>query len=111
MGEKDKRRYAYGGFPPAGNLFIQQDSDLIYDDLVEELTAISASALKKKIRNIDNLLDASSVFYGTFGTFNINTFPWCKIRSNNWRKLHGLPIRRRKCRKLLRRSARYEDKE
>ena len=48
MGGKDKRRYAYGGFPPAGNLCIQQDSDLICDDLVEELTAISASALKKK---------------------------------------------------------------
>lgn len=85
MGEKDKRRYAYGGFPPAGNLCIQQDSDLICDDLVEELTAISASALKKKIRNIDSLLDASTVFYGTFGTFNINTFPRCMIGSNNWR--------------------------
>lgn len=96
MGEKDERRYAYGGFPPAGNLYIQQDSDLICDDLVEELTTISASALKKKIRNIDNLLDASSVFYGTFGTFNINTFPRCMIGSNNWQKLHGLRMRRKK---------------
>lgn len=96
MGEKDERRYAYGGFPPVGNLCIQQDSDLICDDLVEELTTISTSALKKKIRNIDNLLDASSVFYGTFGTFNINTFPWCMIGSNNWRKLHGMRMRRKK---------------
>lgn len=96
MGGKDKRRYAYGGFPPAGNLCIQQDSDLICDDLVEELTAISASALKKKIRNIDSLLDASSVSYGTFGTFNINTFPRCMIGSNNWRKLHGMRMRKKK---------------
>ena len=96
MGEKDKRRCPYGGFPVGEKLCIQQDSDLIYDDLVEELTVISASALKKKIRNIDNLLDASSVFYGTFGTFNINTFPRCMIGSNNWRKLHGMRMRRKK---------------
>ena len=96
MGEKDKRRCPYGGFPVGEKLCIQQDSDLIYDDLVGELTVISASALKKKIRNIDNLLDASSVFYGTFGTFNINTFPRCMIGSNNWRKLHGMRMRRKK---------------
>ena len=96
MGEKDKRRCSYGGFPVGGKLYIQQDSDLICDNLVEELTAISASALKKKIRNIDNLLDASTVFYGTFGTFNINTFQRCMIGSNNWRKLHGMQMWRKK---------------
>lgn len=96
MGEKDERRYAYGGFPTAWNLCIQQDSDLICDDLVEELATIPTSMLKQKMRNIDNLLDASSVFYGTFGTFNINTFPRCMIGSNNWRKLHGLRMRRKK---------------
>lgn len=96
MGEKDKRRYAYGGFPPAGNLCIQQDSDLILDDMVEEFATISISMLKKKIRNIDNLLDASSVFYGTFGTFNVNTLPCYTIGSNNWRKLHGMRMRRKK---------------
>lgn len=75
MNEKDKRRYAYGGFPPSGNLCIQSDSDLICDDLVEELATIPTSMLKQKMRNIDNLLDASTVFYGTFGTFNVNTLP------------------------------------
>lgn len=97
MGEKDKRRYAYGGFPPAGKLYIQQDSDLIVDDLVKVSKTISASTLKQKMRKIDNLLDASSVFYGTFGTFNVNTLPCYTIGSNNWRKLHGLRMRRKKC--------------
>lgn len=97
MGEKDKRRYACGVFPPVGNIYIQQDSDLIIDDMVEELRAIPTSMLKQKMRNIDNLLDASTVFYGTFGTFNVNTLPCYTIGSNNWRKLHGLPVRRKKC--------------
>lgn len=97
MGEKDKRRYAYGGFPPTGKLYIQQDSDLIVDDLVKVSKTISASMLKQKMRNIDNLLDASSVFYGTFGTFNVNTLPCYTIGSNNWRKFHGLRMRRKKC--------------
>lgn len=88
MDEKDKRRYAYGGFPPAANLCIQPDSDLICDDLVEELATIPTSMLKQKMRNIDNLLDASTVFYGTFGTFNVNTLPCYSIGLNNWRKLH-----------------------
>lgn len=96
MNEKDKRRYAYGGFPPAGNLCIQSDSDLICDDLVEELATIPTSMLKQKMRNIDNLLDASTVFYGTFGTFNVNTLPCYTIGSNNWRKLHGMRMRRKK---------------
>lgn len=96
MGEKDKRRYAYGGFSPTGKLYIQQDSCLICDDIVEELATIPTSILKQKMRNIDNLLDASSVFYGTFGTFNVNTLPCYTISSNNWRKYHGLPMRRRK---------------
>jgi hypothetical protein len=95
MGVKDKRRYVCGGFPPVGNFYIQQDSYLICDDLVEELATISTSTIKQKMRNIDNLLDASAVFYGTFGTFNINTFPRRMIGSNNWRKLHGMPMRRR----------------
>lgn len=56
MGEKDKRRYAYGGFLPAVNLCIQPDSNLICDDLVEELATIPTSMLKQKMRNIDNLL-------------------------------------------------------
>nr|DAI71172.1 MAG TPA: hypothetical protein [Bacteriophage sp.] len=97
MGEKDKRRYAYGGFPPTGKLYIQQDSCLICDDIVEELATIPTSILKQKMRNIDNLLDASSVFYGTFGTFNVNTLPCYTIGSNNWRKLHGINMRRKKC--------------
>lgn len=96
MGEKDRRMYSYGGFPPTGNLYIQQDSGLIVDDLVEELRTISPSMLKQKMRNIDGLLDASTVFWRTFGTFNINDLPRCMICSNNWRKLHGLPMRRRK---------------
>lgn len=96
MGEKDKRRYAYGGFPPTGKLYIQQDSCLICDDLVEELATIPTSMLKQKMRNIDNLLNASAVFYGTFGTFNVKTLPCYTIGSNNWRKLHSLPMRRRK---------------
>ena len=95
MGVKDKRRYECGGFPPDGNFYIQQDSDLICDDLIEELATIPTSMLKQKMRNIDNLLDASTVFYGTFGTFNVNTLPCYSIGSNNWRKLHGLRMRRR----------------
>ena len=95
MGEKDKRRYAYGGFQPTGKLYIQQDSDLIVDDLVKVSKTISASTLKQKMRKIDNLLDASSVFYGTFGTFNVKTLPCYTIGSNNRRKLHGLPMRRK----------------
>lgn len=97
MGEKDKRRYAYGGFPPTGKLYIQQDSCLICDDMVEELATIPTSMLKQKMRNIDNLLDASAVFYGTFGTFNVKTLPCYTIGSNNWRKLHGINMRRKKC--------------
>ncbi len=96
MSEKDKRRYACGVFPPVGNIYIQQDSDLIIDDMVEELRAIPTSMLKQKMRNIDNLLDASTVFYGMFGTFNVNTLPCCTIGSNNWRKLHGMRMRRKK---------------
>lgn len=96
MGEKDKRRYSYGGFPPTGNLYIQQDSDLIVDDLVEEFRTISPSMLKQKMRNTDGLLDALTVSYGTFGTFNVNTLPCYTIGSNNWRKLHGLQMRRNK---------------
>lgn len=45
MDEKDKRRYAYGGFLPVVNLCIQPDSDLICDDLVEELATIPTSML------------------------------------------------------------------
>ena len=52
MIEKDKRRYACGVFPPVGNIYIQQDSDLIIDDMVEELRAIPTSMLKQKMRNI-----------------------------------------------------------
>ena len=54
MGVKDKRRYVCGGFPPVGNFYIQQDSYLICDDLVEELATIPTSMLKQKMRNIDN---------------------------------------------------------
>lgn len=97
MGEKDKRRYAYDGFPPTGKLYIQQDSCLICDDIVEELATIPTSILKQKMRNIDNLLNASAVFYGTFGTFNVKTLPCYTIGSNNWRKLHGINMRRKKC--------------
>ena len=97
MGEKDKRRYAHGGFPPTGKLYIQQDSYLICDDMVEELATIPTSMIKQKMRNIDNLLDASAVFYGTFGTFNVNALPRYTIGSNNWRKLHGFNMRRKKC--------------
>lgn len=98
MGEKDKRRYAYGGFPPTGKLYIQQDSYLICDDMVEELATIPTSMLKQKMRNTDGLLDALTVSYGTFGTFNINASPPYMISSNNWRKFHGLPMIRRKAR-------------
>ena len=52
MGVKDKRRYVCGGFPPVGNFYIQQDSDLICDDLIEELATIPTSMLKQKMRNI-----------------------------------------------------------
>lgn len=97
MNEDGKKKYANGGFPPTGKLYIQQDSDLIVDDLVKISEKISASTLKQKMRSIDNLLDASVVFYGTFGTFNINTFHLGMIGSNNWRKLHGLRMRRKKC--------------
>lgn len=96
MGEKDKRRYVYGGFPPTGKLYIQQDSYLICDDMVEEFATISASMLKQKERNIDGLLDAATVLYGTFGTFNVNTLPCYTIGSNNWRKLHRFKMRRNK---------------
>lgn len=96
MNEDGKKKYANGGFPPAGNLYIQQDSDLIVDDLVKISETISASTLKQKMRSIDNLLDASAVFYGTFGTFNVKTLPCYTIGSNNWRKLHGLRMRRKK---------------
>lgn len=95
MNEDGKKKYANGGFPPARNLYIQQDSDLIVDDLVKISETISASTLKQKMRSIDNLLDASAVFYGTFGTFNVKTLPCYTIGSNNWRKLHGLPMRRK----------------
>ena len=97
MNEDGKKKYANGCFPPTGKLYIQQDSYLICDDMVEELATIPTSMLKQKMRNIDNLLDASSVFYGTFGTFNVNTFPCYTIGSNNWRKLHGFRMRRKKC--------------
>lgn len=96
MNEDGKKKYANGGFPPTGKLYIQQDSDLIVDDLVKVSKTISASTLKQKMRKIDNLLDASVVSYGTFGTFNINTFPLGMIGSNNWRKLHGLQMRRKR---------------
>lgn len=96
MNEDGKKKYANGGFPPTGNLYIQQDSYLIVDDLVKISKTISASTLKQKMRKIDNLLDASVVSYGTFGTFNINTFPLGMIGSNNWRKLHGLQMRRKR---------------
>ena len=52
MGVKDKRRYVCGGFPPVGNFYIQQDSYLICDDMVEELATIPTSMLKQKMRNI-----------------------------------------------------------
>lgn len=48
MNEDGKKKYANGGFPPTGNFYIQQDSDLTIDDFL-----------------------------------------------NNWRKLHGLPMRRK----------------
>lgn len=48
MNEDGKKKYANGGFPPAGNLYIQQDSDLIVDDLVKVSKTISASTLKQK---------------------------------------------------------------
>lgn len=97
MNEDGKKKYVNGCFPPTGKLYIQQDSDLIVDDLVKVSKTISASTLKQKMRSIDNLLDASVVSYGMFGTFNINTFPLGMIGSNNWRKLHGLRMRRKKC--------------
>ena len=88
MNEDRKKKYANGGFPPTGNIYIQQDSDLIVDDLVK--------TLKQKMRKIDNLLDAYSGFYGTFGTFNVNTLPCYTIGSNNYRKYHGMPMRRKR---------------
>lgn len=33
---------------------------------------------------------------GTFETFNVNTLPCYTIGSNNWRKLHGMRMRRKK---------------
>ena len=49
-------------------------------------------ALNEKIRENEDAL----VIHCTLDPYNINRYPWSMIGSNNWRKIHGLRMRRRK---------------
>lgn len=101
MGKKDKR-YAYSDFPPSRSLYIQTDGlmnalftdDIVLDSLTGCLTLSGKfeDALNEKIRENEDVL----VIHGTLGEYNINKYPWCMIGSNNWRKFHGMRMRRRK---------------
>ena len=93
MGEKDTeiqplfimdlegQKYELGGFPETnGEILIHGDSDEYLEN------AFSSGSFTCEI-NIENLKH----IFGTLGELLVKV-----TQNNNWRKLHGLPMRRRK---------------
>ena len=92
MGEKDRERSIYidgkeivpGGFPELnGQLFVHTDEEKLHID-----------------RKVNDVIDAMISVIAVFGKCMQNLFSFQSLlgreQSNNWRKLHGLPMRRRK---------------
>lgn len=96
MGEKDESKYAYGGMPPTGELYMQGSSDLHIDDLIGDisgkLVADSDLTLGQGVNDKEFKLTMH------FNAESIkNTFSWKALfGSNNWRKHHGFRMRRKK---------------
>lgn len=91
-----KKEYTSGGFPPTGKIYMQSGSELYVDDLISDisarLVADSDLALGQGVNDKEFKLTMH------FNTESIkNTFSWKALfGSNNWRKYHGLRMRRRK---------------
>lgn len=81
MMDSDGQKYELGGFPETnGEILIHGDSD-------EYLKNASSSGSFTCEINIENLKH----IFGTWGKLLGKV-----TQNNNWRKLHGLPMRRRK---------------
>ena len=93
MGEKDTgtrtlymmdsngQKYALGGFPETnGEILIHGDSD----EYLKNASSSGSFTCEINIENLKHIL-------GTLGELLVKV-----TQNNNWRKLHGLPMRRRK---------------
>lgn len=94
MGEK---KYTKGGYPPTGKIYIQKDSELYIDDLIHDLYEKLVDDAGVEIGSGENVNE-----FKVSLSFNVdflkNTFTWKLLfGSNNWRKLHGFNMRRKKC--------------
>ena len=90
MGNKNKNPRFY--IKENGLMRALYEDDIVQNDLdMLVLSGQYEEALNEKIRENKDVLEV----HGSFGTYNINRYPWCLIGSNNWRKLHGLSMRRR----------------
>ena len=92
MGEKDSERPIYidgkkivpGGFPELnGQLFVHTDEGKLHVD-----------------RKVNDVVDAMIIVNDVFRKCMQNLFSFQSLlgreQSNNWRKLHGLPMRRKR---------------
>lgn len=119
-------KYAPGGFPELNWQFIilPSDNSEILEELAslenrKPKSHIEADGIMKALY-VDDIIRYSSGYltlsgkyeetlnekirenkdafalHGTLGSYNINKYPWNMLGTNNWRKLHGFPMRRRK---------------
>ncbi len=87
MGEKDNgqpifvngKEFALGGIPELTGDFLISPSD-------------NSGILKDLVGSRDGVLE----IHVSLGPFNANIYPFNTLWTNNWRKHHGLRMRRRK---------------
>lgn len=92
MSKKDKKTKNYIESDGLMNALFTDDIVLDSSTGCFTLSGKYEEALSKKIRENRDAL----VIHVKLGAYNINRYPWCMIGSNNWRKLHGLRMRKRK---------------
>ncbi len=68
------------------------DDIILNDSGMFTLSGKYEETLNEKIQENKDVLEV----HGTLGAYNMNRYPWNMIGSNNWRKMHGFRMRRRK---------------
>ena len=91
MSKKDKKTKNY--IESDGLMKALFTDDIVLDSSTGCLTYAGKyeEALNEKIRKNEDVLAIQC----TLGPYNMNRYPWNMIGSNNWRKMHGLRMRRR----------------
>lgn len=92
MSDKHKEMQSYIGSDGLMNALFTDDIVLDPSTRCFTFAGKYEEVLNAKIRENEDVL----VIHGTLGPYNMNRYPWNMIGSNNWRKIHGLRMRRRK---------------